>query len=372
MGVVRLLLAVLVFNSHWPFLDRDSLSGHQAVELFFLISGFYMSLVLTERYATASAFYRSRARRLLPAYWTVLALSVACLWLWDFHPLTGWTTYSEMLTEHPVQGLLFGATQVLVVGQEWLFGMTRDAGGHFMLASDLMGDAWRKTAVIQSWSLSLEIMFYALAPLLARLRTGTLAVLLGASLALRVGADLHGIGLTGLGTRLFPLEAWLFLAGMLSHRTSLRITRIPARLDGPALALLLTAIAAAGLVPEPVRLPLLALMTWAAMPLVFRLVRDNRVDRFVGEITYPFYLMHYLVIAVLEQSLAQVTAPLLLGVTFLAALALWWAIIRPWSRPAALALPARPPALSPELSPVPAAKPSPAQLRQEHGGMRTT
>jgi hypothetical protein len=48
-----------------------------AVEAFFVISGFYMALVLTERYdGHVGSFYRARALRIFPMYWALLALVV--------------------------------------------------------------------------------------------------------------------------------------------------------------------------------------------------------------------------------------------------------------------------------------------------------
>ncbi|MBU1248146.1 MAG: hypothetical protein KKB70_05575, partial [Proteobacteria bacterium] len=44
MGIVRLLLALMVFNSHSLIFNFETLSGQEAVEFFFVISGFFMSL----------------------------------------------------------------------------------------------------------------------------------------------------------------------------------------------------------------------------------------------------------------------------------------------------------------------------------------
>ena len=55
MGVLRCLLALSVLLAH----DVDGwfklIDGAVAVQCFFLISGFYMALVLNERYAEAAA-----------------------------------------------------------------------------------------------------------------------------------------------------------------------------------------------------------------------------------------------------------------------------------------------------------------------------
>ena len=61
MGVLRYLLALSVLLVH----DVDGwfklIDGAAAVQCFFLISGFYMALVLNERYADLGSFYFNRA-----------------------------------------------------------------------------------------------------------------------------------------------------------------------------------------------------------------------------------------------------------------------------------------------------------------------
>src|SRR5258707_7705774 len=85
MGVIRLLLALSVVEFHstrafgnpgiWPV---DLPNGIVAVQAFYVISGFYMALVLSTKYAGEPwRFYRARALRLLPIYWLVLIPTVA-------------------------------------------------------------------------------------------------------------------------------------------------------------------------------------------------------------------------------------------------------------------------------------------------------
>ncbi|MGA7786999.1 MAG: acyltransferase family protein, partial [Xanthobacteraceae bacterium] len=76
MGLLRILSAICVFCSHSRSLGTFRwLGGGLAVELFFVISGFYMQLVLSERYTReklgerwAFQFYKARYFRLLPIY----------------------------------------------------------------------------------------------------------------------------------------------------------------------------------------------------------------------------------------------------------------------------------------------------------------
>ena len=64
MGTIRLLLAISVVIAHSnPFFGQRLWEGEIAVELFFIISGFYMALILNEKYNTTEKtviFYQNR------------------------------------------------------------------------------------------------------------------------------------------------------------------------------------------------------------------------------------------------------------------------------------------------------------------------
>lgn len=78
MGTLRLLLALAVVLFHsgpFVFTGSDWVGGIVAVEGFFVVSGFYMALVLHQRYGgRLRDFYANRLLRLFPLYWAALAL----------------------------------------------------------------------------------------------------------------------------------------------------------------------------------------------------------------------------------------------------------------------------------------------------------
>ncbi|MGB9173214.1 MAG: hypothetical protein WCC35_16695, partial [Bradyrhizobium sp.] len=94
---MRLLLALLVATSHLAVVVKDIpeiLCGQAviAVRLFFVLSGFYMALVLQaprSRYRRATDFYMSRLLKLLPMYWVLSAITfaIAASTRGDFFPL---------------------------------------------------------------------------------------------------------------------------------------------------------------------------------------------------------------------------------------------------------------------------------------------
>src|SRR6476620_3579280 len=82
MGTIRLLLAlaVLLIMHTTPLRigghDLKMIGAAGAVQGFYVISGFYMALVLNEKYARGARGYREfilqRLLRLLPTYWFAL------------------------------------------------------------------------------------------------------------------------------------------------------------------------------------------------------------------------------------------------------------------------------------------------------------
>lgn len=96
MGLLRFLLAISVVCAHCgSFFGRISFVGGEiAVQSFFIISGFYMSLVLDRKYDAAAnltnykLFITNRLLRLYPIYWIILILTIFGLLVVDFSKIS--------------------------------------------------------------------------------------------------------------------------------------------------------------------------------------------------------------------------------------------------------------------------------------------
>src|SRR5260370_42618312 len=77
MGFVRILLGISIVFSHAgkPF-GYDMIPTKTAIQAFFIISGFYMALILNEKYASQKNSYKlfitNRFLRIFPLYWFML------------------------------------------------------------------------------------------------------------------------------------------------------------------------------------------------------------------------------------------------------------------------------------------------------------
>jgi len=189
MGILRFLLAISVVLAHaevaWP------ISGSAAVQVFFVISGFYMALVLDTRYADVWTFWTNRLIRLFPSYLLMVALTA--ILVRNYAPF--WETF----------GVFDAITNLAIVGQDVAtFQSPRGA-----------------LLVPQAWSLALELYFYALAPFIVRLRTLTLLAIIAASFAARLIAYSYGLDHDPWTYRFFPFEIAFFLCGILAYRSGL-------------------------------------------------------------------------------------------------------------------------------------------------------
>lgn len=300
MGIIRLLLAFAVFNSHFPSFEGTPLvNGHEAVLTFFAISGFYMALILDRSYNDARSFYWSRFLTLYPMYVLAAVISLGLLTSLDVHSLTNRETLRAIAAD-PASFLVMAWTSATTIGQELLFSLTRSPQGGLHFTAYSHDALWTDAPLIQAWSLSLEATFYALAPFLVRLRSRTLVGLLATSLALKLAIMASPLSGVIFFKRFFPLEFWLFVGGILAYRIHRQLPETPRWYDyGLFLALAGLALVADG-APKPLLpffLPTAALLS---MPLIFRGFKRLRADRFAGKISYPFYLLHYIVIALFE------------------------------------------------------------------------
>jgi peptidoglycan/LPS O-acetylase OafA/YrhL len=355
MGTFRVILALCVVLAHAsPLPGIRALEPQLAVRAFFVISGFYMAFILTEKYpATPEGrrlFYTNRLLRIYPMYLITLigavllyvAASVSRghavdrLQLWD----QAWRRGSGGALA------LIGVSQLTVVGLDVtpLLEFSPSAGFR-ALAGIPTGDAgyaWRFNFLPHCWSIGVELFFYALAPWLVRMRLGFQVLLCLAGLMVNAWISQAGGHLgSAAGYHLGILQVPFFLLGILSC-TALRRTSIFRLRPGgaAAAAALLTAVTFSGW-PSFVKPSgwLYVLGVSLLIPVLFHVSRSWSWDRWVGELSYPIYLLHvpvkWLLLAargVEARDTAQVSGAALAGATLVAALLMVVLVDRPLER----------------------------------------
>ncbi|MDM0037178.1 acyltransferase [Variovorax sp. J22P271] len=304
MGTLRTIFAMAVVFAHaGVYMFVGALNG---VQLFYMISGFLISFILTEvkAYPEVKDFYANRFLRIYPVYAAVAVLTLGAYFL-------GIHVYDEFFSvyrEAPWSAtilLIFSNTFLFL--QDWVMFFAVVDGrliptGNFMESSPLL---YPGLLVPQAWTLGVELTFYLIAPFVLP-RRRLVYVLLAASLTLRAIFIARGFGQSDPWSyRFFPTELALFLAGALSHQILLPLYRKTRILRSRAACLTATGLlVTVALTYHLFALPKLThnIVLFAfflvLMPFAFIFQRSSALDNWIGELSFPMYICHKLVIAI--------------------------------------------------------------------------
>ena len=225
MGTFRTLLAVSVLTTHSaPIFGVKLLNGTMAVTLFFVVSGFLMSLILTEKYASRGRFYLNRLLRIFPPFWCAVIFTIT---IGVIIPSGFFREVVSNISAYYESGNLW-ATAYAATANTLLFG---SAIGRRLGSPDYVDVIYsvagrpehsfnRMLFVPQAWTLPVELGFYLLAPFVLRCRTSTILVL---CTSLVVGSKLVSHYLSHQGVALdtpalLPFQLQYFLFGVLAYR----------------------------------------------------------------------------------------------------------------------------------------------------------
>lgn len=303
MGLLRLLLAISVLIAHsTPILGISLVGGRPAVESFFMISGFYMALVLSTKYqSNQTSFYKNRFLKLLPLYWFFTILVIIASFIIHGHFSIFGNSYVApfsriVLTFFNSSPLFNDVTNFLALNP-----ITSNLSFTTSFRNTVP-EIWNFLVLPQGWTIGLEIMFYMFAPWLVKQKSKTLIVIAGISLFARLLSYYYlNLNHDPWEYRFFPFEILYFIAGILAYRIYLKINFIPKFYYFLPLALFTIFFQ---FVPfNTKRMIAYYLVFFVSLPMLFKFTKDNKVDRFIGELSYPLYLCHFLVIDILAQTM---------------------------------------------------------------------
>jgi peptidoglycan/LPS O-acetylase OafA/YrhL len=280
-----------------------------------MISGFYMALILTEKYrgpGSKKLFWGNRFLRIYPLYWVVAGIS-AVIWVGSYlmHHGSGPLQVFKLLDLTGV--LLITLSNICIFGQDLVMFTGTDGHGHVFLTPDFTlsyPPLWSFLIVPQAWSLSVELMFYLVAPFLVRRSVISVLVVIVLSLALRAYLFFAcNLKWDPWNYRFFPTEIAFFLAGAIAYRgyvwlEGATIRRLYLRVWAGCFFVLFFAYQ---FLPS-FTLAGLSLNQWIyyvivglSIPVLFLLTKNWRLDRYIGELSYPVYIVHIILIALVAQ-----------------------------------------------------------------------
>jgi peptidoglycan/LPS O-acetylase OafA/YrhL len=317
MGVLRLILSMAVLAGHsGPLFGSSLIPAPLAVETFYTISGFYMSMILGSKYQLdrkgITRFYLSRFFRLAPAYWIVLVLSIlTAVALKSTFYLPARTYFNTLSSLSFPAAFWIVFTNVLMLGQDTIMFMKIDSS-HLHFTADFTNaplSAHKLLFIPQAWSLGVELWFYLLAPLLVRRKTISLIAVLVVSTIIRAILYSGGFDHDPWTYRFFPTELALFVLGMLMFRAySRHQDMIKAWWGTGAFLLIITIIIFFSHLnlEQSAKSSLFLLISALSIPVIFNWSRFNTFDRIIGELSYPLYISHLLVVQVITAVLPSV------------------------------------------------------------------
>lgn len=327
---LRAVAVVLVVLNHlWP---TRVTGGYVGVDVFFVISGFLITSHLFKELAATgrirlTAFYSRRIRRLLPAAFLVLAVSLVASMIWL--PFSRWVD-----TAHEVVASALYA-------ENWVLAAK---------SVDYSASTSSATVAQHYWSLSVEEQFYLCWPLLL-LVLSAVAKRRGKDLVRALLAGLLAVTVLGLLASVLttafspnqayfvtPVRAWEFGAGALVALAAGRLRLPPLRAKAAGLAGFVLIGYSALAFSEATEFPgWVAVIPVLGTVLVILAGNDNRTPvlrgliswsplQYLGNISYSLYLWHWPLIVLapfafgrplstMDKGLIIVAALLLAGLT---------------------------------------------------------
>jgi peptidoglycan/LPS O-acetylase OafA/YrhL len=296
-GLLRVLLAVSVFMAHAPQSGLTEgltgFGGSNAVEIFFMVSGFYIALILDKSYSTKVGFYKNRILRLFPIYYIICGLVLVQVALWP--------NIKEALFSFPGKSLAFGTiANSTFLGSDWLiFFKWQNNNLHFGNYKDSEFPLLQMLLVPPSWSIGIEITFYLLAPILCKAKSRTIVVIGIALLGAKFAGLFFGLNQDPWANHFFPFELPMFLIGILLYR--LRIHRGHSFKIGLskiyALLIIFYVSFSYLTVKSSINLFWQMLVLIILTSIVITWGEEKSLDKKLGDLSYPIYMSHLLVIS---------------------------------------------------------------------------
>lgn len=282
MGALRLFLALSVVAGHTQstVFGYHGIGAWYAVNFFFIISGFYMSMVLNEKYRDVNPilFYKSRVLRLFPVYYVGILISLVV----SFDMIANfWASLSGNMK------FFFVFQNLFVFGQDLSYLVTATPVGFSINPP--------------AWSLAVELGFYFVAPYIVKEPKRLFLFILFGSVYLmaitRLDFPIDAAGIFA-STQLYhfnyyfyPSSFVFFGCGALTYHLS------KGNLNVSYLTMLLLVFLLSFTKTE---MPFWHLFfVCLAIPPLFKITSNNRVDRIIGELSYPAYILHFPILRLL-------------------------------------------------------------------------
>lgn len=327
MGFIRLLLALSVVIAHSEeFMSLKMIGGAYAVELFFIISGFYMAMILSNKYQGEGSyliFLKNRALKIYPMYFVsiliVMAISFGSyVFLGSLGRFEAYEHYSSSLSLGSLSFLIL--SNVLIFGQDavMFLGVDVNNGSLFFTPNYIETSPPLHIFLLNSpaWSISVELMFYLIAPFLVNRKLSVVLIIAFLSFSLKYTLMLIGYDEDPWSYRFFPSELHLFLLGVISYKvrniySTTFINKYASHIGYASCVTIIGYVAFYQYVGG--YFGGFVLFFSMAIPFIFEVNKDSKLDRYVGELSYPVYILHMPILMIVSKASEIINIPSLVS-----------------------------------------------------------
>lgn len=322
MGVLRFILAMSVIIAHTsPIFGSTYVGGVIAVKAFYIISGFYMSLVLNEKYTGKAGSYKlfitNRFLKIYPMYWIVLLLTISLYGFCYYQNPTDnnnlvnrFITYAGNGSINKIAFLFLILVNLIIIGQDTLLFMGLGTNGYFFFAKNFWNtnpQLYNFLAIPQAWTISLELMFYMLAPFIVKRKLNIIIPLIGLSFILKIIFFKSGFVGDPWNYRFFPFEIGFFLIGNVCYRVYERIKSIFLYFEKLYLPIITGVILITFFYHQiPIHIYIKEYMYYsmifALIPVLFIASKNKKWDTYTGDLSYLLYISHMFILLVIQKS----------------------------------------------------------------------
>ena len=305
-GFIRLALALTVVITHTHLIYGFSLGSPViAVRTFFIISGFYMSLVLNEKYHDYKLFITNRFLKIYPIYLVILLMTVlSCIGAYLIR--NNWGELADIVnnlkTMTPFTFFIILVSHFTIIGRSLVMfsGFNQSLGAFVFPASfPNLVSGINFLLVPQAWTLVIELWFYLVAPFIVKKGFKTIIILFTLSVLIKEWLKEFGFVEDVWTYRFFPTELAYFLMGWVSYKIYklLKQTTITKVLGAVSVFIIISMLSLFNYIKMNTFIEewIFYSTLMALIPLTFMYSQKSRLDRWIGNLSYPVYITHILV-----------------------------------------------------------------------------
>lgn len=301
MGVLRLMLAIVVIGAHTggSFAAWLPGGGRAAVVIFYMISGFYMALVINTKYVDVTMnrdFWLSRFLRIWPPYAALMMVFLLLAYRWAPSRLVDYTTALSAAPDWLAALSVISNIGILFQDIFWLISFSGNGIEYAPFGVDgHVNNGIRLLLNLPMFTVSFELIFYMVAPFFLRGLRGSYVLALIGFIWL-TSLTLAGLNSIDFQYHMFPPALFYFGIGALSWWIANEKTVAFPKYAGVPVGFILLS---QGFLNQ-VAPPFLVGLAFFAIPMLFALTKSSRADRLIGELSYTVYLAHFPIIDILS------------------------------------------------------------------------